>query len=139
MLIGPLAKAAGVNPSTIRYYEDISLLPEPDRTDIGYRVYTRGDIARVDFIRRARELGFSLDEVREILGFRDQGEAPCPYVLSQVRAKVEEIEGKITELKALQHELAEIEAEAKQVDPEAIAAKGRICHLIQNTEAAAEV
>ncbi len=61
---GALAREAGVNVETIRYYENIELMPEPLRTGNGYRVYDEADLKRLSFIRRCRELGFSLDEVR---------------------------------------------------------------------------
>lgn len=80
MQIGDVARALGLNPKTIRYYEAIGLLPAPQRTEGGFRRYTPAEVERIDFIRRARALDLSLDEIREILGFRDEGEAPCPYV-----------------------------------------------------------
>ncbi|MHB1064860.1 MAG: MerR family transcriptional regulator [Georgenia sp.] len=77
MRIGELAREGGVNPKTIRYYESIGLLPEPDRTASGYRDYEPSDLARLTFIRSAKRLGISLDEIREILAFQQRGEARC--------------------------------------------------------------
>ena len=65
--IGQLARAAGVNVETIRYYERRGLLPEPPRTRSGYREYPESDVARLGFIRRAQELGFTLKEVKELI------------------------------------------------------------------------
>ena len=74
MRIGELAGRLGVNPKTIRYYESIGLLPDPGRTPSGYRVYDEDAVDRLRFIRTAQRLGVTLDEVKEILGFRERGE-----------------------------------------------------------------
>ncbi|PSO54940.1 MAG: heavy metal-responsive transcriptional regulator, partial [Actinobacteria bacterium QS_5_72_10] len=67
MRIGELGDVVGVNPKTIRYYEDIGLLPQPARTTGGDRTYDQDDVDRLAFIRRAQQLGLHLDEIREIL------------------------------------------------------------------------
>jgi DNA-binding transcriptional MerR regulator len=69
-LIGELAERVGVNPKTIRYYESIGLLPEPPRTDAGYRDYGPEDVERLAFVRRATELDLQLEQIAEILAFR---------------------------------------------------------------------
>ncbi len=130
--IGEVARSLGLNPKTIRYYEEIGLLPEPQRTEGGYRVYTQAEVERIDFIRRARALELSLDEVREILGFRDQGEAPCPYVLHMLDEKVKEIERRISGLRELQRELRALRTQAAALPPEKLAARGAVCHIIEN-------
>ena len=92
---GALAREAGVNVETIRYYEKIGLMPEPVRAGNGYRVYDETGLKRLSFIRRCRELGFSLDEVRGLLGLVDGGDYTCAEVrdlsivhLSDVRQKI---------------------------------------------------
>lgn len=132
MLIGELGKRLNVNPKTIRYYEKIGLLPPPARTPAGYRLYSEEDAERLAFIRRARALDFSLDEIREILALRERGEAPCPYVLRQIEAKIAEVDRKIEQLRRLRAELEELQNVAASLPEETIAAKGRICHLIEN-------
>jgi DNA-binding transcriptional MerR regulator len=72
LTIGDLAKRTGTKVETIRYYERIGLLPEPGRTEGNYRSYGSEHLGRLSFIRRARDLGFSLDQVRELLGLADQ-------------------------------------------------------------------
>ena len=132
MLISELGKRLNINPKTIRYYEEIGLLPEPARTPTGYRVYGEQDVERLAFILRAKALDFSLEEIREILALRERGEAPCPYVLHQIEAKIAEVDRKIEQLRQLRAELEELREEAAALPAEEVAAKGRICHLIEN-------
>ena len=132
MLIHELGERLGVNPKTIRYYEEIGLMPPPARNASGYRVYTDRDVERLAFILRAKALDFSLDEIREILALRERGEAPCPYVLRQIEAKIAEVDRKIAQLRQLRAELEELRAEAGALPPEEITARGRVCHLIEN-------
>ena len=77
MLIGELAKKMGVNPKTIRFYEEIGLMPAPDRTPSGYRQFSNDDLERLRFIRSAQRLNLRLPEIQEILAFRERGEQPC--------------------------------------------------------------
>ena len=103
--IGALAKATGTNIETIRYYERIGLLPQPARTAGNYRHYQPNHLARLGFIRRSRELGFSLDAIRGLLRLADEKERDCAAVDEIARAHVEEIERKIADLTALRREL----------------------------------
>lgn len=98
MHIGELAEASGVPSKTIRFYEEAGVLPSPERADNGYRLYDREDIRRLRFVRNARSLDFSLDDLREILALRDQGEAPCRYVIQLLDKKSTEIEERIQQL-----------------------------------------
>lgn len=132
MLIGEVAERLGINPKTIRYYEKIRLVPEPARNESDYRIYTETDVERLAFILRAKTLDFSLDEIAEILDLREQEEAPCPYVLSQIEAKLEQVDARIADLRRLRQELGALQAEANALPRGAIEAKGRICHLIEN-------
>ncbi|MFQ5433464.1 MAG: MerR family DNA-binding transcriptional regulator, partial [Anaerolineae bacterium] len=83
--IGVAAHELGINPKTIRYYEEIGLIPQAQRTETGYRIYAQVDLDRIAFILRARELDFSLDDIGEILALREGGEAPCLYVTELVQ------------------------------------------------------
>ena len=136
--IGQVARNLGLNPKTIRYYEEIGLLPEPKRSMSGYRQYAAPDVERIDFIRRARTLELSLDEIGEILGFRDEGEAPCPYVLHLIADKITQVERKIAGLRELRRELRDLHAEAAALQPETLAAKGHLCHIIENRQLEAD-
>jgi len=136
--IGQVAQKLDLNPKTIRYYEEIGLLPEPKRTVSGYRQYAAPDVERIDFIRRARTLELSLDEIGEVLSFRDQDEAPCPYVLHLIVDKIEQVERKIEDLRELRRELRDLHTEAAALPLDTLAAKGHLCHIIENRKLEAE-
>ena len=128
MLIGELAGCLEINPKTIRYYEGIGLLPDPERTPAGYRAYGEDDVERLTFIKTAQRLGMTLDEIGEILAFRESGERPCGYVREVLGRQVTEIGQRITELCALRDELVAIEALADEL-PEA---ESGMCQLIDH-------
>lgn len=103
--IGELGKAAGVKVETIRYYERIGLLAAPRRTAGNYRAYDGSHLNRLSFIRRSRDLGFSLNQVRALLGLADQKHRPCEAVDEIAREHLAEVERKIADLIALMGEL----------------------------------
>ena len=98
LTIGQLAKAAGVGVETLRFYERKGLLPPPPRSRSGYRRYPADAVARVRFIRRAKELGFSLAEIRELLAMRVDPGRSCADVRAVARAKIADVEAKIADL-----------------------------------------
>ena len=106
--IGALAKAAGVKVVTVRYYEKVKLMPEPPRSDGNYRAYKREHLRRLRFIRRCRDLGFTLDQVRELLRLSVQAKRDCTDVDRITAKHLEEIETKIADLKRLAAELRRI-------------------------------
>ncbi len=106
--IGALAEATDTKVETVRYYERIGLLPEPGRTAGNYRAYTGDHLARLSFIRRARDLGFSLDQVRALLGLADHTDSDCCGVDAMARDHVADIDRKISDLKALRRELNDL-------------------------------
>ena len=130
--IGSVARELGINPKTIRYYEEINLIPQAQRTETGYRVYAQADIDRIAFILRARELDFSLDDIGEILALRENGEAPCLYVTQLVQKQLTAIDAKISALNQLRRELEEIERLAQSISLNVITNKDCVCHLIEN-------
>lgn len=103
--IGALAKATDTKVETIRYYEGIGLLPVPARTAGNYRSYDAAHVGRLGFIRRARDLGFSLQEVRNLLSLNDDKEQSCSEVDAIARNHVGDIERKIADLEKLRAEL----------------------------------
>jgi DNA-binding transcriptional MerR regulator len=115
--IGELASQLGLNPRTIRYYEDLHLLPAPRRTPSGYRDYDEGATELLSFIKTAQRLGITLDEIREILGLRERGEQPCSYVRDVLRRQVSEIDQRIAELRKLRKELTTLDEIADQLPP----------------------
>lgn len=130
--IGELSRRSGVNRKTIRYYEEAGLLPLPSRAENGYRMYSEADMAQLAFIRAAKDFGFTLGEIREILAVRDRDEAPCPYVSGLVREKLSDLHARIERLQVLSEDLEEILRDAAAIPPEIQARKGQYCHVIEN-------
>jgi MerR family mercuric resistance operon transcriptional regulator len=110
LTIGKLAAAAGVNTQTIRYYERSGLVPAPWRTPAGYRQFGPDELRRLRFIRRAQGLGFSLTEIRELLGLRVHEPRSCGAVAQRVEEKVDATEQKIRELQGLLKALKRVRA-----------------------------
>ena len=108
LTIGDIAKATDMKVEPIRYYERIGLLPVPARTRGNYRSYTPEQLGRLSFIRRARDLGFSLSRVRELLSLSDQRDRSCEAVDVIAREHLAEVERKIADLAALRRELDSI-------------------------------
>ncbi len=105
LTIGKLAKATGSKVETVRYYERIGLLGAPARSSGNYRLYDDAALGRLSFVRRARELGFSLDQVRELLTLADDRSRPCGAVDEMAREHLDAIARKIADLQALRREL----------------------------------
>lgn len=103
--IGRAATAAGLRAKTLRYYEALGLLPPPDRTESGYRVYSAEDVRRLGFIVKAKRLGLTLREIREVLGVRDGGQIPCIHIQHLLLRKAQEVDRRIAELTVLRKEL----------------------------------
>jgi Hg(II)-responsive transcriptional regulator len=101
LTIGQLAAQAGVNAQTVRYYERRELLPRPARSGGGYRQYEPETVSRLRFIKRAQDLGFSLEEIRELLALRIARTAACDRVEAKTRGKIAAVERKIAELTRL--------------------------------------
>jgi len=106
LLIGDVAKRTGVSAPTIRYYEGIGLLPSPARSGAGYRRYSDGTIEELLFIRKAQALGFSLDEIAEILQLSRSGTPPCSHVLSIAHQHLAAVDERIRQLRAFRRQLA---------------------------------
>ncbi|MFQ5606844.1 MAG: heavy metal-responsive transcriptional regulator [Candidatus Zixiibacteriota bacterium] len=102
MTIGELTKASGANRETVRYYEEIGLLPDPQKNSSGYRVYNSDTIKRLMFIRRAKELGFTLNEIRTLIRLSTGEINRCSEVQEFVTDKVSRIRGQIKRLQALE-------------------------------------
>jgi Cu(I)-responsive transcriptional regulator len=105
MNIGELARAADTKAETIRYYERIGLLPAPPRTAGNYRDYSAGHVSRLVFTRRARDLGFSIEQIRALLDLADQKEQSCEAVDVIARAHLADVKRKLANLSALRQEL----------------------------------
>ncbi len=106
--IGKLAEATGCKKETVRYYEKIGLLMPPPRTEGGHRLYAEEDVKRLTFIRRIRELGFTIEQVRELLALVDGGKYTCTEIRRFTLKQVEAIREKISDLKKMETSLMEM-------------------------------
>ena len=104
--IGELSRRTGCNIETIRYYERIGLMPAPPRRG-RYRSYGGGDVVRLGFVRRARELGFTLNEVRALLGLAAGGDATCAEVRDLATVHLKDVRARIADLKRMERVLAD--------------------------------
>jgi MerR family mercuric resistance operon transcriptional regulator len=105
--IGALSKRTGCNVETIRYYERLTLLPRPARTAGGHRAYSVEHLRRLRFVRRARELGFTLDEVRALLRLAGGSESSCAQVRELATVHLASVRAKIADLRTMERVLAE--------------------------------
>lgn len=117
MRIGALAELSGLSAQTIRYYESIELLPDPERTPAGYREYTAGVLERLRFIRDAQASGLTLAEVQTLLSMKDAGSATCAHTLSFLDRHVAEIDTQIERLQTARSEMLELADRARRLDP----------------------
>jgi DNA-binding transcriptional MerR regulator len=115
MKIGELAKQAQVSLQTVRYYEMLGLLPNPDRTQSGHRVYTREALQRLLFIRQAQSAGFRLDEIREILRMKFAGRSPCDCVRTMLERKLETVKEQLQTLEHFCEQLSKTLRHARQL------------------------
>lgn len=134
MRIGEVGSAVDVDPPTIRYYESVGVLPEPERTASGYRSYSSADVERLRFVTLARSLGVGLDDIREILGLRDRGEAPCEYVRGVLDRQVDAVAERIGQLGVLSEELRRLQRVADTL-PDIGSDDPCVCHILQPAEA----
>ena len=108
LTIGRLAKQASVNRETVRYYEQRRLLPRPSRSAAGYRVFSDDAVRRLRFIRHAKMLGFSLEEIKDLLALRIHSIDTCERVRERTQTKIADIEGKIETLQRMKDSLSEL-------------------------------
>ena len=101
MNIGQAAKASGVSAKMIRHYESLGLFPEAARTDSGYRQYTDKDVSTLRFVRHSRDLGFSLEQIRELLGLWQDRKRPSRHVKRLAQGHIAELDGKLNELQTM--------------------------------------
>jgi DNA-binding transcriptional MerR regulator len=135
MTIGQLARRLGVNPRTIRYYERIGLIPHPERSQGGYRLYGAEDEERVRFIKSAQRVGLNLGEIKETLAFRDRGEPPCNYVAEVIDRRLREVTQRLRDLRTFKRELTELRDRIRAAGP-APQRGDSYCHYIQTTPGA---
>jgi MerR family transcriptional regulator, copper efflux regulator len=117
MKIGQLAERTGLSTKTIRYYEAIGVLPEPDRFANGYRSYQPEVAERIAFIQDAQSAGLSLLDIQMILDLRDSGEATCGHVIDSLELQLAEVDLQMEELQRTRSRLNEIILRARSLDP----------------------
>jgi len=114
---GELAERAGVGKETVRYYERRGLLPEPPRTEAGYRQYSPDDVRRLRFIRTAQGLGFTLDEIDGLLSLRVHPDGSCRAVEARARTVLDRVERQIGELRGMKAALQELLRACRGAEP----------------------
>ncbi len=130
MRIGEVAEATGISVEALRFYERRGLLGRPARTASGYRAYDETVLERLAFIKRAQSIGFSLDEIADILEMRGRGEAPCLEVREAARRKLAELDLRLRELRRYRNELARTldDWDERGID------EGEFCGLIEHSD-----
>jgi len=125
--IGELAAELGLNPKTIRYYEEIGLLPTARRSANGYRFYDSADRERLQFINKAKAVGLTLEEISEILTVRRNGMQPCEHVLGLLDHKLMAVEEQLRAFSDFRQELLTLHEEARQT----MRADACVCGIIE--------
>lgn len=128
--IKEVTEITGLPASTIRYYDSIGLLGEVQRTESNYRAFNDDSILILNFITQARDMDFSLEEIKEILEQKEQGIEPCDYINKKIRLKMEELDQEIERLKK-----QKINLKKHLVDGEKVCGcQGNICHYIEGID-----
>ena len=128
--IGEVAKLSGIGIEALRFYEKSGLLRRPARTGSGYRVYSHDVLERLEFIRRAQVLGFTLEEIRQIIAEKDAGQSPCAAVREVVRRRLDELDERMAQMRLFRKELSEALKEWDKAGD----IEGHVCGLIEGTE-----
>jgi MerR family mercuric resistance operon transcriptional regulator len=116
LLIGNMSRQTGVNIETIRYYERIGVMPEPARTESGQRLYETAHLNRLAFIKRSRDLGFSLNEVRDLLTLIDGGGMTCAEVHALTINHLKQVREKLSDMRKLERALKNLAAQCSRGD-----------------------
>ena len=127
--IGEVSRRAEVGIETLRYYERLGLLGSPRRTESGYRLYGESIFGRLDFIRKAQAMGFTLEEIARIIQESETGRSPCAEVRRIARRKLEELDLRLKQLRQYRNELARTLTEWERKG----SAAGKICGLIEES------
>lgn len=129
MLAGEAAKLLGVGVQTLHFYEQQGLIPHPPRSASGYRLYTPPLMERLQFIRKAQTLGFSLEEIKEIFDLAGKGTSPCGTVQKSLTEKLEAVDRRLEELHSFRSELATLIRQAPKLS--ANEASGQVCAIVE--------
>jgi DNA-binding transcriptional MerR regulator len=127
--IGDVSKRSGIGIEALRFYEKSGLLDKPERTDSGYRMYDAKVLERLAFIKQAQVLGFSLEEIKQIIDDKRAGQSPCAEVRELVRLRLQELDERMQQMQRYRQELAATLAEWDETGE----AQGHICGLIEGS------
>lgn len=125
--IGEVARRSGVGIETLRFYAKVGLLERPGRTSSGYRLYGHAILDRLSFIKKAQVLGFSLDDIRELIDHKRRGENPCKHVRATVKKRLADLEERIRQMTLYRDELETALAEWEEIGE----SDGHVCGLIE--------
>ncbi len=128
--IGEVSRLSGIGIEALRFYEKSGLLSRPARTESGYRLYRADVLERLSFIKRAQVLGFTLDEVKQIIAESEAGQSPCRHVREIVRQRLRELDERMSQMRRYRKELALALEEWEKVEE----SKGHVCGLIEGAE-----
>ena len=117
MKIGELADCAGVSTKTVRYYESIGLLAEPERTPAGYRVYDDAAVERLRFVRDAQATGLTLTEIASVLELKDAGSSSCRHTTDLLERHLTDLDDQIRRLQSARQQLLQLADRARALDP----------------------
>lgn len=131
MTVSQLARQAGVEPHVVRYYSREGLLTPQRNPENGYMIFVASDVHRLQFIRLAKRLGYTLTEIEEILQDADRGESPCPKVRDILSQRIDETRRKVEELIALQVRMEKALKQWEQM-PDGVPDGHTVCHLIES-------
>ena len=137
MLIGELGASVGVTAKTIRYYESIGLLPEPDRSPAGYREYSTETAERLEFVKQAQASGLALAEIRSILEIKDAGGQTCAHTRELLLGHLEALDEQIASMQQQRKELANLASTARGLDPSQCTDANR-CQVISRLDVEGE-
>ena len=130
LFIKDVCRITGLNSSAVRYYDSQGLLGEVERRSNNYRVFDERDIEKLLFIKKARALGFELEEIKKILVLKNNGIPPCNYVSHKIQEKISFIKAEIVRLEKEKNKLEKHLSDARKVS----GCKGSICHYIEGNE-----
>lgn len=130
LFIKDICRITGLNSSAVRYYDSQGLLGEVERRSNNYRVFDEKDVEKLFFIKKARSLGFELEEIKKILALKNNGIPPCNYVSHKIQEKVSFIKAEIVRLEKEKEKLEKHLLDARKIS----GCKGTICHYIEGIE-----
>ena len=133
MKIGELARGTGTTPKTIRFYEQQGVLPDPPRSASGYRAYGPDDVERLEFIRRAKRLGLSLEEIKGVLQLNDRHEPTCVHVRALLDEKIGRLEQVVRDLREFRRELLALRDQAGEM-VDCHPTGGHVCGIVERSE-----